>query len=274
MEKGLRVFDAHVHIFPPEMFKKIWRYFLIHYWYVVYQWSEEKLAKFLEERTCGYTTLVYAHRPGLAKFLNAYVLNFARKHPRAVSVGTFHPEDEDLYEYVEEALSQGMKGFKIHPEVQNFDPAHPRLKDVYRMMNEAGAVLHIHSAKTPIPCRWTGVENFRRLLKLAPELKIVVAHGALPEFRAYYEFSRDHPIYFDLAMVGMDYPGIWKVDEFFLEKVREEPEKFLFGTDFPNIPYEWKRQIEVVYKWGLSAEALERIFWRNAEKLYGLHLRV
>ncbi len=269
-ELDTTIVDVHVHIFPDRFFDRIWKYFEKHYWPVAYKKYAHDLAKILRTRVSRYTTLCYAHKPSVARELNEFVLNYAQKHPEAIPVGTFHLEDKDLESYVEEAVSRGIKGFKVHLEVQNFDPAHPRLRYVYKLMAEAGCVLHIHSARTPVPCEWTGVAHFRRVVKMAPDLKIVVAHGGYPEFEEYLILARDHPVYFDLAMVGVDFPLIWDIPETQIETIARFPDKFAFGSDFPNIPYQWEKQVETVRSWNLGAEAESFIFWRTAATIYGL----
>ena len=44
----------------------------------------------------------------------------------------------------------------------------------------------------------------------------------------------------------------------------------MFGTDFPNIPYAWDRELKLLAKSGLSAEQLEMITRGNARRFFNI----
>ena len=84
-------------------------------------------------RTCGrwgccrFTSLVYAHKPGMAHWLNDWSLDFAAQVPECLPTATFYPED-DVLEYVVDALERGARVFKVHLQVGDFDPRDPLLR--------------------------------------------------------------------------------------------------------------------------------------------------
>jgi len=49
-------------------------------------------------------------------------------------------------------------------------------------------------------------------------------------------------------------------------------DRVLFGTDFPNLPYAWDREITRLCNLGISEESLIRILWANAVQLFGIAL--
>lgn len=51
--------------------------------------------------------------------------------------------------------------------------------------------------------------------------------------------------------------------EFFVRNA----DRVLFGSDFPNIPYEYKRQVEALLEKKLGTEIEDKIFFKNAEAL-------
>lgn len=266
----MKIFDAHAHVFPQNVFDKIWAYFDVHHWPIYYRQDEAARAAFLDTHTAAYTTLCYAHKPGMAAWLNDYVLRYAAEHPKAVATGTFHPDDDDVLAYVDAGLKRGLRGFKLHLEVQRFNPADPRLSRVYDLLSEAGAVLTVHTSGHPLPGPFTGVEPFAAMLRLAPRVRIVVAHLAGSDHLDYWRFAGDHPLYFDTAMVGVDYPGFGLVGDELREHVAANIDRFVFGSDFPSIPYPWRHQVEVVQGWGLTQAQEAQIFYETAAKLYGL----
>lgn len=47
-------------------------------------------------------------------------------------------------------------------------------------------------------------------------------------------------------------------------------DRVMFGTDFPNIPYAWDREIKKLAGLGLKPDDLETILSRNAADFYGI----
>ncbi|RMG93087.1 MAG: amidohydrolase, partial [Candidatus Dadabacteria bacterium] len=47
-------------------------------------------------------------------------------------------------------------------------------------------------------------------------------------------------------------------------------DRILFGTDFPNLPYAWDRELRRIRALGLAPEPLERILHRNAREVFGI----
>ena len=47
-------------------------------------------------------------------------------------------------------------------------------------------------------------------------------------------------------------------------------DRLIFGTDFPNLPYAWDREIKRLIRLNLSEDKLARILEQNASELYGI----
>ncbi|HYJ76211.1 MAG TPA: amidohydrolase, partial [Kineosporiaceae bacterium] len=105
--------DLHTHFLPERVLRKVWAYFDDagrHYgmaWPVRYRLPEEERLAVL--RRLGVTTfapLVYPHRPGMAAWLNDWVLEFADRTPGALPTATFYP-DPDVGSYMTRAVERG-----------------------------------------------------------------------------------------------------------------------------------------------------------------------
>jgi predicted TIM-barrel fold metal-dependent hydrolase len=264
----MQIIDVHHHVFPQNVFDKIWAYFDKHHWPIVFRQGEAERAALIEKNTEYHTTLCYAHRVGMAAWLNNYVLDYAAAHPKAIPTGTFHPDDPDVLQYVEEGLKRGLKGFKMHLEVQRFNPADPRLEKVYALLTEAGVPNLVHTAGAPLEGPWTGPQHFANMLAMAPRMNVIVAHmGGVNHFE-YFRYAGDYPLYFDTAMVGVDYPGFGFLDAEICAHIAKHSDRFLFGSDFPSIPYPWQHQVDVVKSWGLGEAGERKVFFENAARLY------
>ncbi|MCA9573579.1 MAG: amidohydrolase family protein, partial [Myxococcales bacterium] len=106
-----------------------------------------------------------------------------------------------------------------------------------------------------------------RALRDHPRLRMCVPHLGADEFPAYADLLRRHDnLWLDTTMVLADYlPG-----EVPWDLVRARPERILYGTDFPNLPYAWDRELRALAGAGLPDAALEAILGGNARALFGI----
>jgi predicted TIM-barrel fold metal-dependent hydrolase len=51
--------------------------------------------------------------------------------------------------------------------------------------------------------------------------------------------------------------------------LRRHPDRILYGTDFPNIPYEWDRGLKALRALKLPPADEEKILSGNARRLFG-----
>jgi predicted TIM-barrel fold metal-dependent hydrolase len=50
-------------------------------------------------------------------------------------------------------------------------------------------------------------------------------------------------------------------------------DRIMYGSDFPNIPYAWDRELKELKEADISREALEKIFHINAADFFSLKLQ-
>jgi len=272
---GLRVFDAHVHLFPERLFEAIWRWFGEHAWPIRYRLHAEEVIAFLQGRGVErMTALVYAHKAGMAGALNRFVAELARAHSCVVPLGTVMPGEVDAGELVREALDGlGLRGIKLHCHVQKLAADDPRLDEVYRLCAERGRPVVIHAGREPSSPAYgvdtralCGAEQIERVLQRFPTLRLVVPHLGADEFEAYFALlERYENLWLDTTMAAAEYlPGALPPGA--LEK---HAERLLYGTDFPNIPYAWDRELQRLCARPLREGQRSRLFWENAAALFG-----
>jgi predicted TIM-barrel fold metal-dependent hydrolase len=269
------VIDAHVHIFPPGVLNALWRWFETHAWPVRYRLFAEEIDAFLAARgVASYLALHYAHKPGMAESLNRFVLDFAKTHPRAIPVATVLPGEPDAEAILDRALTEGARAVKIHCHVQCVAPDEPRMEAVYRQVLAHDALLVIHCGNEPATdgyacdVRQFTVESFRRGLRRFPELKVVVPHFGSGEIAAYGALLEEMPnLYLDTAMMLSSFfdngPAAFEILE-------RHPERVLYGTDFPQLPYAWDRDLRAIEGAAISAEAKAMVLGGTAKRLLKL----
>src|SRR5690606_29313290 len=108
-------------------------------------------------------------------------------------------------------------------------------------------------------------ERIAHVLRAHPALRVCVPHLGADEFDAYERLVTRHDnLWLDTTMaVGGYLPGAvpWRL-------VRARPERILYGTDFPNLPYAWDREVLALARAGLRDEDLARVLSGTASELF------
>ena len=268
------VVDAHVHLFPERVFEAVWRWFEAYGWPIRYRLHTEQVLKFLFAR--GVTRVValhYAHKPGMARALNAYMAEVCGREPRVTGLATVFPGEEGAREILESAFASGLRGVKLHCHVQCFAPDAPQLEEVYEICERHERPVVIHAGREPAsphyrcdPYALCSAERLERVLRAHPRLRVCVPHLGADEFDAYERLLERHDnLWLDTTMAVAEYfPG--PVPE---RLVRCRPDRILYGTDFPNLPYAWDREVHKIAAMRLGDDAEAKLLGGNAVALYG-----
>src|SRR5512137_1701615 len=88
--------DAHVHIFPGNIFSAIWAWFDENAWPIRYQLSSSAVLAYLLSRGVNHVVaLQYAHKPGISRMLNRYMAEKCREFQgRVTGMGAVFPGEE------------------------------------------------------------------------------------------------------------------------------------------------------------------------------------
>jgi uncharacterized protein len=267
------VVDAHVHLFPDGVFEAVWRWFEKHGWPIRYKLRSPDVLQFLFDRGVSrVVALHYAHKPGMARSLNTYIAALARADPRVIGLATVLPGEPDAEGILAEAFAVGLQGVKLHCHVQCFAPDSPTMQAIYAACARAHKPLVIHAGREPKsaaykcdPYALCSAERIGRALEDWPGLKICVPHLGANEFDAYERLlERYDNLWLDTTMMLADYLPV-KLPRRLLDC---RPERILYGTDFPNLPYAWDREVKKIAAWHLSDERLARLLSLNALALY------
>ncbi|WFF00318.1 amidohydrolase family protein [Micromonospora sp. WMMD964] len=272
--------DVHVHFLPPRLLRRIWEYFdaagpLVGVeWPIRYRWSDaERVGHLRRLGVRAFSALAYAHRPAMAADLNRWTLNFARTTPGCLPSATFFPEP-DVAEYVEAALTDGARLFKVHLQVGGFSPTDPALDQVWGTLSDAGVPVVVHAGHAPVGTAHTGPDPFAALLARHPRLSAVVAHLGAPDYRAFLDLAETYErVRLDTTMALT--PFFEQVVPFPAEERPRLRElglagKVLLGSDFPNIPYPYADQLTGLARLDLGDDWLRAVCWDNAAALFNL----
>jgi predicted TIM-barrel fold metal-dependent hydrolase len=269
------VVDAHVHLFPDPVFQAIWRWFDEHGWPIRHKLTTPAVIRFLLDRGVEQiVALHYAHRPGMARGLNAYLAQICSQEPRVTGLATVLPGEPGASAILQEAFAAGLRGVKLHCHVQCFAPDAAETHEVYELATAHQVPVVIHAGREPkstaLPCdpyRLCAVERVERVLSDHPKLKLCVPHLGADEFDGYAALLERHDnLWLDTTMMLADYFCV-RVPERLLA-VR--PDRILYGTDFPNIPYAWDRELTRIAASRIADENLPLLLADNARALFGM----
>jgi len=286
------IIDAHTHLFPPRVARAVWRWFDRYAWPIEYRLDAPAAAALLLEggvaRVVG---LHYAHVPGMAAGLNAFAADLATAEPRIIACATVLPGEPSARALLDHALGPlGLRGVKIHCHVQCVAPDDPRLDDVYDAAAAHRVPVVIHAGDAPASqhyrcdvralCQPAAIE---RALARHPRATVIVPHlgaGRVDEVAAL--LGRHENLYLDTTMTLSRFLPVDDTMRATEESLvaawldraatllRAWPGRILYGTDFPNIPYEWTRELSVIAELGLPDPIVAALLGGTARRLFAL----
>lgn len=198
--------------------------------------------------------------------LNDWVLSVARERRGLIPFGAVHPLMPELESELDRLASNGVRGVKMMPLLQQVYPDDPRCDRLYEALIERKMILVSHAGRDPLdrPEVFGTPERFACALECFPELVIVLAH--LGGLRMWDEVRRhllpsEGSVYFDTAYVSF-YMQPHEMHELILDIGWE---RVIFGSDYP-----WERPGRasgIIQSLELDSAASEAILHENAAAL-------
>ncbi|HEY0902761.1 MAG TPA: amidohydrolase family protein [Marmoricola sp.] len=276
------LFDVHVHFLPPNIQTAVWAQFdeagpkIGRPWPIRYRGShEERVAQLRSFGVRRFSALPYAHKPGVAAYLNDWAAAFAEKVPECLWSATFFPEP-GVGEQVAALVDDGVEVFKLHTQVGEFRLDEPLLGPAWDVLEATGVPVVVHVGSGPVGNEFTGPDHLQRLLRGHPRLRVVVAHMGAPEYADFLDLAETHEeVRLDTAMVFTDFfeaEGAFPTE--LLPRLAALGDRVLFGSDFPTLPYPYLHQLESLARLGDRCPGLDEAWlanacWHNPVGLFG-----
>ncbi len=272
------LFDVHTHFLPPAIQRAVYAVFdqagpkIGRAWPIRYRQDvADRVALLRAMGVRRFPTLPYAHKPGVAAFLNGWARDFAGQVPESLWSATFYPEPE-AGGYVAELVGAGVEVFKVHVQVGEFDLDDPLLDAVWATLEDAGTPVVVHVGSGPVANAFTGPDPLRAVLERFPRLVVVVAHLGAPEYAAFLSLAeRFTAVRLDTTMVFTDFfdDAAGHFPDALVPRLRDLGDRVLLGSDFPTIPYPYVHQLEGLAALDLGDDWLRGVCWHNADSLFG-----
>lgn len=270
------VIDAHVHLFPQGIISAIHQWFDDHAYTIRYRMDSSGIVDFLLSRGVKHIiALQYAHKPGVAGYLNRYMIEKCEAYKgRVTGMASVFPGEENDVKILQDAFDSGLKGLKLHTHVQCFDMTSQAMYRLYECCQTNNKPVVIHAGREPKstaykcdPYQLCHAGKVDQVLRDFPDLKLCVPHLGFDETKEYRHMIETYDnLWLDTTMAITDY---FPMEET-IDLTRYRSDRIMYGSDFPMIPYAWDRELKVLNNAGLSRDALENLCSKNAADFFSI----
>lgn len=267
MVHGYRVIDAHCHIYPPRIAAAAVRgtdtFYDLH---SVYDGTTADLLT--RGAAAGFDRFIVqsvATTPHQVKSINEFIAaEVAAGDGRMTGLGTLHPDSRDMAGDIAHLRELGLRGVKLHPDIQQFKIDDYRCLKIYELCEREGLPILLHTGDSRYD--YSNPNRVLPVMTIYSGLTVVGAHlGGWSVWDEAAEKLAELPnLYVDTCscFAFMD-----------RQKIRDiilayGTDRVLFGTDYPMWPME--DEIDALLSLGLSEEDNRKILAENAEKVFGL----
>ena len=265
------IIDAHCHIYPEAIARKAVAAVDRFYDGLPADHYDGTVGTLLESGGAAGITHFVVHSvatsPHQVSSINRFIAGSVENAGGAfIGMGTMHLDSDDLRRDFGELRALGLKGVKLHPDIQRFNADDPRAMRIYEMCEASGLPVCVHTGDYRYD--YSNPPRIANILRAFPKLKFMGAHFG--GWSIWEEATR--------ALSDFDNIVVDSSSSFYALKpdtAREiiriwTPRRVLFGTDYPLWPQ--GRDLEYLRKLELPDADNARILWKNAAELFGLSL--
>lgn len=252
------IIDFHTHIYP------------------------EKIAQKATDSTCSFyqleteltgnssTLLDEGRKAGISKFvllpvvvkaeqthsINEFIIKNVSEHSEFYGFGAMHIMTPDPFDEIEFIKKSGLKGIKLHPDIQGFAIDDSRLYPIFDYLQGKLPIL-VHCGDPRYD--YSHPRRLRKVIDNFPHLQIIAAHlGGWSVFDDALECLGNADCFVDMSSCFNVIPP-----ESIQKYIRAYgADRVVFGTDFPL--WKPKEVVEDFMKLDLTDEEKEKIAFRNA----------
>lgn len=206
-----------------------------------------------------------ATTPKQVKSINDFIANSVKEaNGLFTGLGTLHPDSTDIKGDIEYLISLGLKGVKLHPDIQAFKIDDYRCLKIYDLCEQKNIPILMHTGDPRYD--YSNPNRLLPILNIYTHLTIIGAHlggwGIWEEaVKAYKEIKN---FYVDCSS-SLPYLKPERAKEIIRTYGAD---RVLFGTDYPM--WSPKQEMEAFLNLGLDEWEIKRILNINAKKVYNL----
>ncbi len=177
-----------------------------------------------------------------------------------VGLAGMHQDFPDLEGELNRAISLGLQGVKLHPDIQGIDADAPIFMPLYEMMQDKDQILYFHAGDNRAQYRYSMPEKIAHVAKVFPRLRIVAAHlggySAWEEGRCLYDCDN---VYYDCSS------ALWAMSPALGAEVIRAcgVSRVMYGSDYPVMSP--REHLRLFFSLPLTNEERKAILYDNAK---------
>lgn len=259
------IIDAHSHIFP-EKIAETATVSIGHFYDIPmnnHGFSEKLIEAGSKIGVTKYLVCSTATTPKQTNNINHFIAQECEKHSCFYGFGTTHPDSSDLEGDIEQIISLGLHGVKLHPDFQKFNADSPEAFRIYELI-EGRLPLLIHCGDARYD--YSAPHRIKKINENFPKLQLLAAH-----LGGYQQWDEAEKTLAGLDNVRFDVSSslAFLTPEKAARIVRKYGiENCFFGSDFPM----WSHEDELMrfLQLGFTEEENQKILATNFKEFLGL----
>ena len=267
MVGAYRVFDAHCHVFPDKIATAAVAG--TDHFYGVTSFHDGRTSTLLDSRKESGIDRCLIHSvattPKQVRSINEFIAATVQESGGAfVGFGALHPDSADQEADVRHLIELGLRGVKLHPDIQGFKIDDYRCLKIYELCEREGLPILMHTGDSRYD--YSNPNRLLPVLEIYTGLTVIGAHlGGYSIWEEACERLQGTPnLYVDCSS---SFP--WLKPEDAKRIIRAYgTDRVLFGSDYPM--WSPKKELETFFSLGFTEEENRAILWDNANKLLNL----
>lgn len=265
-----KIFDIHTHIYPEAIAEKAVTN-LNHFYDFICEGkgtlrdiSESSCAS----RAAGCLLLGVATNEKQVGHVNEYLALACNTHSterfRMLALACVHQDTPNMPKLADEIEKMGLRGFKIHPDIQRVNIDDERLFPLYECI-EGRMPICFHMGDDREEYQFSSAERLVRIKKRFPRLEVLAAHfGGYHAWEKSFMLAELDHIWFDTSS------ALWAITPERATKLVHElgSNRVLFGTDYP-VAYA-SSELERFFALDLTEDERRAILYDNAARFLAL----
>lgn len=206
-----------------------------------------------------------ATSPKQVKSINEFISREVKAYPdKLTGLGTLHPDSSDIKGDIKHLTELGLKGVKLHPDIQAFKIDDYRCLKIYELCEQMNLPILMHTGDSRYD--YSNPNRMLPILEIYTNLTVIGAHlgGWSVWDDAAEKLAHHKNFYVDTCSC---FPFMEKTKA--LQLIRHYgADKVLFGTDYPM--WNFKAELDTIFSLGLDEDEIMCILNTNAKKLFNL----
>lgn len=267
MVNGIYTIDAHCHIYPEKIVEKAVAG--TDNFYGVESHCKGTVSDLLKVGADAgidhFLVQSVATTPKQVKSINEFIAReVAEKPQKLTGLGTLHPDSVDMAGDVAHIIELGLKGVKLHPDIQAFAIDDKRCLKIYELCEKYNLPILMHTGDNRYD--YSNPNRLLPVLKAYEGMTVIGAH-----LGGYSIWQEACEAYCGIKNFYVDCSSSmpWLNKKETLEIIRSYgADRVLFGTDYPM--WNPKAEIESILSIGLDENEILSILNINAKKVFNL----